>query len=46
MQALLLYQKAMQDPKAAFPLQATRKITEIKNKLDASDLNKVKAQLG
>lgn len=45
MQALLLYQRAMQDPKAAFPLQATQKISELKNKLDASDLDMVKAQL-
>lgn len=45
MQALVLYQKALKDPKTAFPLQATGKISGIKKKLDASDLEKIEAQL-
>jgi hypothetical protein len=45
MQALLLYQKAMKDHNVAFPLQATQKISQIKNELDPSDLEKVKQLL-
>lgn len=42
MQAFLLYQKAIENPEVAFPLQATQKISQIKNKLDSSSLEKVK----